>query len=140
MTTEELTNKLKEYTDIDAFMEENRAEFDEDAFKSYLDYLLKKTGLSKSKLSDKSGISNPYIYELFNGNKDCPRKDILIKLAFGLNLTLVETNRLLKLGGVSELRSKLRRESIIIFCLNKSYDIATTDDLLYKHNQPTLRN
>lgn len=140
MTTDELTNQLKDYSDIDQYMSENKTEFDENAFKSFIENLLEKKGLNKSKLSDKSGVSPPYIYGLFNGNKDCPRKDILIKLAFGLELTLEETNRLLKLGGVSELRSKIRRESIIMFSLLRGLDISETDDILSRHNEKTLRD
>lgn len=140
MTTDELTNRLKAYDNIDEFMRYNKDEFDEDAFGLFIEDILKSKNLNKSEIADKSGISVPYIYGLFNGNKKRPRKDILIRLAYGLELSLDGTNRLLKLGGVSELRPKIRRESIIMFCIDRGKGIDKTDDLLAEYNEPTLIN
>jgi len=134
VTTIELTNKLKEYDNIDDFMQENANEFDEDGFRRFLDEMLQRKGLNATKLATESGVSVPYTLDLFKGRKHRPRKDMLIRLAFGLSLNLSETNRLLTLGGVSELRSKLRRESIIIFCLDKGYDVEKVDELLAQYN------
>ena len=134
MTTDELTNKLKEYDNIDDFIQENQNNFDEEAFRNFLDEMLQRKNLNPTKLATESGVSVPYTQELFKGRKQRPRKDILIRLAFGLNLTLDETNRLLHLGGVSELRSKLRRESIIIFCLDKGHGVEEADELLKQYD------
>jgi hypothetical protein len=135
MTTAELTNKLKEYTDIDDFMQENGDAFDENALQDFLEEMLTRKGFNATKLAVDSGISIPYTFDLYKGRKRHPRKDTLIKLAFGLNLSLDETNRLLTLGGVAELRSKNRRESILIFCFVNGYNAETADELLSKHGQ-----
>jgi len=139
MNTEELTNKLKEYDNLDDFMQENSSEFDENAFKNYLDELLRQKGtLSITSLANECGISVPYAHELFKGRKNAPRKDKLLRLAFGLMLNLDETNRLLTLGGAAELRAKVRRESIIIFCINKSLSMEKADEILHQYNLTTL--
>jgi len=138
MTTEELTNKLKESKNIDSFIQENKNEFDEEAFKNFLDETLRRKGINVTTLAIESGISVPYAYNLFNGRKNSPRKDILLRLAFGLELSLEETNRLLILGGVAELRAKLRRDSIIIFGIENSYSIEITDELLSQYGLQTL--
>jgi len=139
MTTEEFTNKLKEYDCIDEFMLENANRFEEDAFNQFVGDMLDRKGITIAKLANDTGISVPYAYDLFKGRKTSPKKDMLIRLAFGLNLSLGETNRLLTLGGVSELRSKVRRESIIIFCINKGYSILETDDILDQYNLQSIR-
>ena len=139
MNTEELTNKLKECDNIEEFMEENENEFDENAFKSFLDELLQRNkSLNITKLANACGISVPYAHELFKGRKNTPRKDKLLRLSFGLMLNLDETNRLLTLGGTAGLRSKARRESIIIFCINKGFTLEKADELLHHYNLPTL--
>jgi transcriptional regulator with XRE-family HTH domain len=138
MTTTELTHKLKTYQNIDAFLHENEAEFDENAFCRYLEGLLQRKGINIATLALESGVSVPYAYNLFAGRKNAPRKDILLRLAFGLELNVDETNRLLTLGGVSELRAKVRRESIVIFCLENSRTIDAADELLHKYNLDTL--
>jgi transcriptional regulator with XRE-family HTH domain len=100
--------------------------------------LLRRKDINITKLALESGVSVPYAHSLFSGRKNAPRKDILLRLAFGLGLTLEETNRLLTLGGVSHLRAKNRRESIIIFCLENNHSIEATDELLIKYNLQTL--
>ena len=138
MNTEELTNKLKEYDNIDDFIQENANEFDENAFKNYLEDLLNRNESNIAKLAQGSGVSIPYAYDLFRGRKDSPRKDILLRLSFGLKLNLDETNRLLTLGGTAALRSKIRRESIIIFCINKGLSLEEVDELLHHYGLATL--
>jgi transcriptional regulator with XRE-family HTH domain len=139
MNTEELTNKLKEYDNIDDFIQENENEFDENAFKNYLEALLqRKNSLSITGLANECGISVPYAHNLFKGSRTAPRKDKLLRLSFGLELNLDETNRLLTLGGTAELRSKVRRESIIIFCINKGLSLEETDELLLQYKLHTL--
>ncbi|MCL2189863.1 MAG: helix-turn-helix domain-containing protein [Defluviitaleaceae bacterium] len=138
MNTEELTNKLKEYDNIDAFLTENEANFDENGFKAFLETLLQRENTNITKLALGSGVSVPYAHQLFNGAKNRPRKDILLRLAFGLALSLEETNRLLTLGGTSPLRAKVRRDSILIFCLNKQMGQDEADELLCHYGLATV--
>jgi len=133
MSTEELTNKLKSYENINDFLEENQAEFNEDGLQKFLDIMLQCRNMTLPTLALQSGISVPYIYNLYTGRKSTPRKDILLRLAFGLSLNPDEANRLLVLGGVSPLRAKMRRDSIIIFCLENGHSIMDADELLLKY-------
>lgn len=50
----------------------------------------------------------------------------------------IETQRLLRLAGVSELYCRQRRDAIIIWCLRQDRDRVATDDELYRMNEPTL--
>ena len=138
MNTDELTNKLKECDDIDTFMDENANEFNEDAFRKFLGDLLLKSKSSKTKLATDAGMSTSYVSEIFRGEKTTPGKDILLRIAFGLRLTLDELNRLLILGGKAPLRSKLRRDAIVIYSIEKGLSLGQADDLLYHYNQPTI--
>ena len=137
MTTQEFTNKLKEYNNIGAFIEENAHEFDEDAFRNYLEVLLQRSGMNPSQLGTKTGATS-YIYDMMkNPNKDTG-KNVLVRLALGLSLNLDETNRLLTLGGRASLRSKVRRDAIIIFSIEQGYSIAQANDVLYDYGLQTL--
>jgi transcriptional regulator with XRE-family HTH domain len=138
MTTEELTNKLKACKNVDDFMQEYHTEFDEDGFRNFLHDVLHQRGINVTTLAFESGVSVPYAYGLFNGRKSNPRKDVLLRLAFGLGLSLAETNRLLTLGGVSELRAKTRRDSIVIFCIEGKHTLEDTDELLHQYGLQTL--
>lgn len=50
----------------------------------------------------------------------------------------IETQRLLRLAGVSELYCRQRRDAIIIWCLRQDRDRGATDDELYRMNEPML--
>ena len=76
-------------------------------------------------------------YQVFKGERNIGR-DHAIMLAFGLRCSLVETQRLLRLAGVSELWCKVRRDAIIIFCLQHGMTRAECDDELYRLGEPTL--
>ena len=59
-------------------------------------------------------------------------------LAFGLRATLRETQRLLRLAGVSELWPKVRRDAIIIWCIERGYTREQCDDELYRLRESTI--
>ncbi|WP_423734817.1 hypothetical protein [Bifidobacterium primatium] len=56
------------------------------------------------------------VYDVFAGKRR-PGRDHAIKLAFGLGCDLRETQRLLRLAGVSELWCKQRRDVIVTVVL-----------------------
>ena len=137
MTTQEFTNKLKEYNNIGAFIDENAHEFDEDAFRNYLETLLQRGGMTRSQLGTETGVTS-YMYDMMKNPNENTGKNVLVRLALGLSLNLDETNRLLTLGGRAPLRSKVRRDAIIIFSIEQGYSIAQANDVLYDYGLQTL--
>ena len=59
-------------------------------------------------------------------------------LALGLGCSLRETQRLLRLDGVSELWPKVRRDAVIIWCVEHGFTRSQTDDELYRLGEKTL--
>ena len=55
-----------------------------------------------------------------------------------LRCSLRETQRLLRLAGVSELWAKVRRDAIIIWCINQGYTREQCDDQLWSLGEKTL--
>ncbi|RGJ73276.1 XRE family transcriptional regulator, partial [Bifidobacterium bifidum] len=82
-------------------------------------------------------VRSPFIYDIFAG-KSRPGRNNAIRLAFGLGCDLRETQRLLRLAGVSELYCKQRRDAIIIWCIQNGRDLPATDDELYRMGEDTL--
>lgn len=103
----------------------------------YLRELLADRGLNRSKLSQRSGVNSTFVYDIFQG-KSMPGRDNAILLAFGLSCSLIETQRLLRLVGVSELWPKRRRDAIIIWCINRGMTYAACDDELARLGEETL--
>ena len=84
-----------------------------------------------------SGLHPTVVYDIFAG-KSIPGRDRAIMLAFGLKCDLRETQRLLRLAGASELWPKVRRDAIIIWCINQGMTRSECDDELWRLGEKTL--
>lgn len=104
----------------------------------YLYQLLGKSGMNRSQLAGSSGVNTTYVYDIFKGRNQHLGRDNAIKLALGLRCSLVETQRLLRLAGVSELWPKMRRDAIIIWCIEQGMTRTECDDELYRLNETML--
>lgn len=133
--TEELLDRLLASDGIDAYLDEERPRDHE--LVDYLRFLLDRHGLKRADVARGSGINPTVVYDVFSG-KSRPGRDHAIRLAFGLGCDLRETQRLLRLAGVSELWCRQRRDAIVIWCVRQGLDLTATDDELYRLDEPTL--
>ncbi|MDE7243711.1 MAG: hypothetical protein K2O18_07025 [Oscillospiraceae bacterium] len=79
-----------------------------------------------------------YVCQIFSGRKH-PSRDKLIALAFGLRLNAMETQRLLKVGGYSELYGRIARDALILIDILRGLDIVQTNLDLENHGFPALK-
>lgn len=133
--TEELLQHLLESASPEAYLAGNDT-YDR-TLASYLASLLREKGLMRSEVLRSCGLNSTFGYQIFQGTRK-PGRDHAIMLAFGLRCTLRETQRLLRYAGVNELWVKLRRDAIIMFCIEHGYDRVRTDDELWRLGEPTL--
>ena len=96
----------------------------------YLNELLEARKLSRGKLAKIAGMNASYVYDIFSGAKK-PRRDNALMLAFALGCSLRQTQRILRLAGVDELWPKVRRDAVIIWCIDRGYTREECDDELY---------
>lgn len=110
--TEELLDRLLASASIEQYLDEGLV-----SARTLTDYLFDRMeahGLKRADVVRASGLNATVVYDIFSG-KSRPGRDHAIMLAFGLKCTLRETQRLLRLAGVSELWCKQRRDAIIIW-------------------------
>jgi len=103
----------------------------------YLFDLLRERGIKRADVVRASGLHQTVVYDIFSG-KSYPGRDNAIMLAFGLGCDLVETQRLLRLAGVSELWSKVRRDAIVIWSIKEGLSREECDDELWRLDEKTL--
>ena len=137
-TTDELLKILQNKENIQAYINENSDEMLDVNLSEYLKQLLEKYKITKNEAIKNSRLDQIYGYQIFSGVKSNPSRDKLIQLIFGIGLELKDAQRLLKIGRAGELYSRNRRDSIIIFALNKKLDIDKCDDLLFEMNEKTI--
>lgn len=137
-TTDELTNQLKKADRIESYIDANRDEFLTDSIADLLNKLLIKKDLKKSDVVKDSNLHRTYVYEIFNGDKT-PSRDKILAIAFAMRLTLDETQVLLKRSGNRELYSRDRRDSIIMFALDKKKSLIDCNILLSDSTEEILK-
>lgn len=103
----------------------------------YLNDLLRDRGLKRADVIHESKVNETFVYDIFKG-KSFPGRDNAIKIAFGLRCDVVETQRILRLAGVSELWAKRSRDAVIIWCISRGLTLAQCDDELYRLGERTL--
>ena len=65
---------------------------------------------------------------------------MILRLCLGAKLTLEETQRALKIYGMSPLYSRLPRDAVIIVAIESGiYEISQLNQLLAEHNELPLR-
>lgn len=119
------------------FVRDNQESLGLESVAQYLNSMLIKYNLEKCDIAKRGGFTGNYTYQIFNGNKSASR-DKLIQIAVGFPLSVEETQRLLRLGGYSELYVKNSRDAFLMFAIGKRYDIQKINELLYENNYALL--
>lgn len=133
--TEELLERLLAAETPEAYLDEGSTI--DRTLPDYLEQLRAEKGLRRSEIIRASDLNGTFVYDVFKGKSRLGR-DNAIMLALGMGCTLRETQRLLRLDGVAELWPKMRRDAIIIWCINHRYSRQQTDEVLYRLGEKTL--
>ena len=129
-STEELMNILKEKKTYEEFFTEEVEEMYFCTISEFLNMLITEKNLKKSDIIQKSNLDKNYAYQIFNGTKTNPSRDKIVMLAFGMGLSLNETKKLIKIAQLKDLYIRDPRDSVIIFCINKGYNLMQTNEFL----------
>ncbi|PNV68356.1 transcriptional regulator [Enteroscipio rubneri] len=133
--TDELLDELLSAPDPQTFA--NARNIGVRSMSDYLQQLLDEKSLVRAEVIRRAGLNETFGYQIFMGQRGASRNKVL-QLAFAMKLTLKEADRLLQAAGVNELYCKNRRDAIIIFCLDRGYDLQKTDEELYRFGEDTI--
>ncbi|MGB4659138.1 MAG: helix-turn-helix transcriptional regulator [Mobilitalea sp.] len=129
LETEELLHILNDSKHIDEFFQNHEDEMLDIDLQTYLYKLIEKAGLSISQVSEKACISKSLAYQIFNGQR-IPNRNLIIRMAFIMKLSIEDTQRLLKIAKRGELYPRIQRDAAIIFCIQHKYSMIDTNEML----------
>ena len=137
-TTENLYNALIGSDRIGDYLEEQKGHLrDEMSLHEHLETLIENTGCTKGDVIRRGEIDSSYGYQLFRGVKH-PSRETVIQLAFGFALSVDEAQKLFIRARTGTLYARDRRDSVIMFALNKGLTMSEANDLLYANGLRTI--
>jgi transcriptional regulator with XRE-family HTH domain len=131
ITTSNMLSRILKTNNIANLMKNNDNNMESRTLAGYLQDLCKEKGVVQEHIILRSDIDRTYGHQIFRG-LHAPSRDKIIQLAFGFGLNVEETQGLLRQAKYSALYPKLKRDAVIIFCLNKQKTIIETQELLYE--------
>lgn len=134
--TQKLLDGLKNADDIKAFLDLHERDFISQTLNGYLNELIADKNITVAKIAKNSGIGE-YVYKIFSGERR-PTRDVLISIAFGMELSVEETQLLLRIAKFAVLDSRDRRDGVVIYALSHGMTVFDCDDLLNDNNLITL--
>jgi len=127
-------------TDPEAFMENLETSELKDGDTMFFDFfcrLLEENQLTIKQLVYKTTISQSYLYQIASKKRRLGR-DTAIVLAFAMQLSLEETQKLLKYSGNAALYPKVRRDAIIICCIDSKMTFEQANEILLEKSEKGL--
>lgn len=138
-TTTELLRELKRQScSLPDYLSNHKETFVVEDIKAFWEQLIKEKKYSKSNIINKADFSYCYFYDVINGRK-MPTKDKVVRLALAMKMSIDECQQALKISGRSALYPKVRRDSVLIYALEKHLTITQCNELLAKHGEDELK-
>lgn len=103
----------------------------------FLQELLEKHEMSIPDLIVKTLLSKSFVYQIFSRKRN-PGRDILLRIAFAMHLSVDETQHLFLVAGKGVLYPKVRRDAIIIYCLGKEMSLDEANEFLERSSERGL--
>lgn len=136
-STDELSHEIKVARNIEDYLHKNKEHMIMTNLSEHLNMLLSLKKLKKADVVRASLLDRTYVYKIFAGEKN-PTRDKLIALAFGLHLSDLETQKMLKLSGNRELYARDERDALILFSLQRKKTVFEVNELLINHELAIL--
>ena len=109
------------------------------AFYYYYKDVVEKKGIKLKDIYTIAGVSESYGGKIVTMEKHTKDRDLIIRLCLAGHFSWIETNRALKLYGMSELYAKNPRDACVIVAINnRIFDPYRVDELLVKNGMGKL--
>ena len=127
--TGEFLRRLFKSNDLNTFIKYHADEMEQIPFHIYISNICKSEGQVPEQVIKRSGIERTYGHQLFNGTRN-PSRDKVIQLAFGLELDVAGTQNLLKAAQMNSLYPKIKRDAVILYCIENKKGFFETQGAL----------
>ena len=127
--TDELLGILEQSRNLTSALKTLDGDMETPAFTQCLARYMEERGLNAAQLSDAALLSRSFTYQLCSGERR-PSRDIILRLALVLELSVAETQALLRTAQRGALYPRVMRDAVIIFALQNKMGVMATDEQL----------
>lgn len=135
--TDDLRMELMAQPDLQSFLRDHREEFVDRDMAAALRALFARKQISKSALAEAAQMSEVYLHQVFSGKRRLSR-DRLLCVCISLKADVEETQALLKASGMAPLYARDRRDAVVLYGLDKSWDLEAVQNQLAAASEPPL--
>lgn len=135
--TQELLLLLERSPQLDTVFARHGESVTAPSFSEHLSALMEARCVSIVRLGELALLSRSFTYQLCSGVR-APGRDIVLRLALVLELSMEETQRLLLLAQRGALYPKVRRDAVVICALSHRLSLYDTDELLRSFGEVAL--
>lgn len=104
----------------------------------YLKRLLKAKDIEQKEVTRRSGMDRKYVHNIFSGARKNPSRDKVLTLCLAMGLSADETQELLKCTGYPSLYPRIKRDSAIIYAMERRMSVKDTEELLDELGESSL--
>jgi hypothetical protein len=136
-STDELLAQLFKERNLEHFLQKNESAYLMPSFSDYLNMWCKKHLEVPGQVIRRANIEKSYGHQLFSGRRN-PSRDTVLQLAFAMNADYGEAQEMLMIARRSPLYPRIRRDTVIIYCLHNRISLADTQIILHDLDLPLL--
>lgn len=94
-------------------------------------------GMTPQKLAVEIDVERSTLYRLLSGERLTTR-NVLLRIVLALRLPLERAQLFLRSGQRAELYALVRRDALILFCMNHDFTLHQTEDALLENGEASL--
>ncbi|MGI6174408.1 MAG: hypothetical protein ACOYI8_11030 [Christensenellales bacterium] len=137
INTDELLALLFKERDLERFLRRNESAYLTATFSEYLNAWCKKNLQVPEQVIRRANIEKSYGHQLFSGKRN-PSRDTVLQLAFGMQADLYQAQEMLRIARRSQLYPRIKRDTVIIYCLHNRISLLDTQIILQDLELPLL--
>ena len=137
ISTDELLALLFKERNLEHFLQRNESAYLTISFSDYLNGWCKRHLEVPEQVIRRANLEKSYGHQLFSGKRN-PSRDTVLQLAFAMKADLAQTQEMLKIAQRSMLYPRIKRDTVIIYCLHNHISLENTQIILQDLGLPLL--
>ena len=137
MNTDELLKLLFKERSLKQFLHRDESAFLLPSFPEYLSRWCREHQEIPERLILRANLDKSFGHQLFSGKRN-PSRDTVLQLAFAMGADVEQAQEMLRITQKSLLYPRIKRDTVIIYCLHNHISLNDTEIILYDLQLPLL--